>query len=279
MKNILLPTDFSENSWKAVIYALSFFKNYPCNFYILHVAPAANYPVGDIGVISTLQTIDQVQLADTKKKLNNQLKKIKKIDLSKMHNFVPIASSDYFIDAIRNQIEEKKIDLVLMGTKGASGFKKAIIGSNTGDVITRIKIPLLAIPENAVFKEPKEVAFPTDYNVFYQTKILNDLTEYLHMYTSSLRIVRVARKDEKLRSFQIENKEYLDNSFIDFEHSFHKITNRKVADGIQCFIESRGIDMLIMVAKDLNLFRKIMFKPTVEEISYHTHVPFLVLHE
>ena len=34
-----------------------------------------------------------------------------------------------------------------------------------------------------------------------------------------------------------------------------------------------------MIAKNLNLFQRILFKPTIEEISYHTEIPFLVLHE
>jgi len=37
--------------------------------------------------------------------------------------------------------------------------------------------------------------------------------------------------------------------------------------------------MIIMIAKNLNLFQRILFRPTVEEISYHTDIPFLVLHE
>ena len=37
MKNILLLTDFSENSWNAIAYALQFLENAHCNFYVLHV--------------------------------------------------------------------------------------------------------------------------------------------------------------------------------------------------------------------------------------------------
>ena len=67
--------------------------------------------------------------------------------------------------------------------------------------------------------------------------------------------------------------------FLDENHSFHRIKNKKIENGVQCFVESRNIDLIIMIAKNLNLFQRILFKPTVEEISYHAHVPFLVLHE
>ena len=47
----------------------------------------------------------------------------------------------------------------MTGTKGATGLKEATIGSNTGDVITKVKCPLLAIPEDAEYTALKETAF------------------------------------------------------------------------------------------------------------------------
>ena len=57
------------------------------------------------------------------------------------------------------------------------------------------------------------------------------------------------------------------------------LTNKKIEGAIQCFVESRAINMICMVAKNLNYFQQILFHSKVEEISYHTEVPFLVLHE
>ena len=54
---------------------------------------------------------------------------------------------------------------------------------------------------------------------------------------------------------------------------------KKIEEAIQCFVQSRNTDLIVMVAKNLNYFQRILFSPTVEEISYHTDVPFLVLHE
>ena len=279
MKNILVPTDFSNNSLNAIAYAQEYFKNIPCNFYIMHVTKIFNYAGGETPIITTTETIERTLLKDAKIKLQNLIKKIKSQYSNSKHSFISISSYDYFVDAIRNEIIEKKIDLIVMGTKGASGLKEVIVGSNTGDVITRVKTPVLAVPENAKFTSPKEIAFPTDYNIFYQSKILNDIFEIMQMHNSTIRILHVARKDEELSKFQKENKEYLDDFFQELDHGFYKVTNKKVEAGVQCFVEGRNIDMIVMIAKNLNLFQQIMFKPTVEAISYHTHVPFLVLHE
>ncbi len=278
MKNILIPSDFSENSWNAIKYALDFFKNTPCNFYVLHVTLATNYATSESPIFSTTADVD-ILLKQHKTSIQNLVVKIKKYSQNSQHNFYPVSSYNFFIEAIRNQIEEKKIDLIVMGTKGASGLNEVILGSNTGDLITQVKCPVLIIPENAVFKTPTEIAFPTDYNIFYQHEILNQISELAKMYNSIIRILHIVKNKEELTKFQQENKSFLNDFFNGEKHSFHKITNKKIEQGIQCFAESREIDMIIMIAKNINLFQRILFKPTVEDISYHTEIPFLVLHE
>ena len=279
MKNILVPTDFSDNSWNAIQYALEFFKDTACNFYLLHVTSISNYAGGETPIIPTAQVIEKTLLKQAKIELQKLLIKIKELYPNTNHTFITLSSYDYFIDAIRNHIDEKNVDFIVMGTKGANGVKRAIIGTNTGDLITKVKCPVLVVPEKANFSIPKEIAFPTDFNIFYQTNILSSISALAKMYDSSIRILHVAKKDEQLTSYQKENQEYLNDYFMDEKHSFHRVTNKKIEAGVQCFVESRDINMIVMIAKNLNLFQQILFKPAVEEISYHTEVPFLVLHE
>jgi len=279
MKQILIPTDFSENSNNAIQYALAFFKNTECDFYFLHVTLISNYGGSEFPLFPSAEVIDKTLLHPGKTALKNLVKKIKKQDTNPGHNFHLINVNNYFVDAVKEQIEEKYIDLIVMGTKGASGLSEIILGSNTGDIITQVKCPVLIVPEKAVFSIPKEIAFPTDYNIFYPSAILNYIVEFVKTYNSAIRILHVAKKDENLTDFQLENKDFLHDFFMDKKHSFHRITNKKIEAGVQCFVESRNINMIVMVAKNINLFQRILFRPTVEEISYHIEIPFLVLHE
>ena len=279
MKQILIPTDFSENSWNAIQYALAFFKNIECDFYFLHVTLISNYGGSEFPLFPSAEVIDKTLLHPGKTALKNLVKKIKKQDTNPGHNFHLINVNNYFVDAVKEQIEEKYIDLIVMGTKGASGLSEIILGSNTGDIITQVKCPVLIVPEKAVFSIPKEIAFPTDYNIFYPSAILNYIVEFVKTYNSAIRILHVAKKDENLTDFQLENKDFLHDFFMDKKHSFHRITSKKIEAGVQCFVESRNINMIVMVAKNINLFQRILFRPTVEEISYHIEIPFLVLHE
>jgi nucleotide-binding universal stress UspA family protein len=279
MRRILIPTDFSENARNAINYGLELFKKTKCIFHIIHINPIPPYSGAGSSVRGTSVLLKETVLTESKKDLKKLLKYIEEHHNNALHSFVSIAKYDFFVDAIKREVEDKKIDLIIMGTKGASGLKKVSMGSNTGDVITKVKCPLLAVPENSAFKTPKELAFPTDFHIAYDIKVLDSLIEMATMNNSVLRVVHISKKGEMLSEEQLSNKEFLHDYLRGIDHSFHSLTGSKLETSIQCFVESRDIDLVAMVAKNLNFFQRILFRPAVEEISYHTDIPFLVLHE
>ena len=280
MKNILLPTDFSENSWNAIKYAILFFESVECNFYLLHVNRLDNFAVNDSSLMLNQEVLEEVYTKPTKQKLREILKRISKLTPNhKKHNFYTLTDFGFFIESIRKTVDEKQIDFIVMGTKGASGLEQIILGTNTADVITKVKCNMLAIPENAKFITPTEIAFPTDFSLSYNLHLLQPIADVLEQYMANLRILHVNRKNGELNADQLKNKELLEDYFNNHKFSFHFLTNKKIEDAIQCFVESRAINLICMVAKNLNYFQQILFHSKVEKISYHTDVPFMILHE
>tara|TARA_R110002050_G_scaffold300276_1_gene468439 strand:- start:7285 stop:8124 length:840 start_codon:yes stop_codon:yes gene_type:complete len=279
MKNILIPTDFSENAWNAIEYALRFFSKSTCNFYILHVntSDVSTYHE-DIPVFDD-NTVSSVLKSSSKKRLQQTIKRIhKRAHLNSEHKFYPIMDNNYIINSIRKQVVEKKIDFIVMGTRGASGFNKLAIGSNTGNVITKVKCTTLVVPENAKYVNLKEIAFPTDFSFFYQTETLQPMVDIIESSHAAVRVLNIKKNGVELNEDQQRNKEFLADYFNNNEHSFHFLTNNHVEDAIQKFVESRNINLITMLAKNLNYFQKILFHPTAPKISYYTDIPFLVLH-
>jgi nucleotide-binding universal stress UspA family protein len=280
MKNILLPTDFSENSWNAIKYAVRFFEDLECNFYLLHVSQFDNFMANDMPITLNENAIDTLYLKPTKQRLRGILKRISELELNRTHHkFYTLSDYGFFIESIRKNVAEKQIDYVVMGTKGASGLQKIILGTNTADIITKVKCNTLAVPENAAFVEPKEIAFPTDFSLSHNLQILQPISDILEQFQGALRIVHINKSKTDLNSNQQKNKDLLEDYFNNYDYSFNYLTNKKVEDAVQCFVESRNINMICMVAKNLNYFQQILFHSKVEEISYHTEIPFLVLHE
>lgn len=279
MKQILIPTDFSKNSWNAITYALELFKKSTCTFHLLHISPVLPYGEGEHVILSSPEAVEEMILKKSRKKLQALLKQIGGLPYNPEHTFVTNSVYAFFVESIRREIADKGIELVIMGTKGATGLSKLTVGSNTGDVMTKVKCPLLAIPENSVYSRPREIAFPTDYRMGYSQNVLSTLEEMAIMTKAALRILYVPLKSSEMDKEQTKNKEFLHEYLKDLEHSFHTVHAKKLETAVQCFVESRDIDMIAMVAKNLNFLQRILFRPVVEEISYHTNLPFLVLHE
>ncbi|MCK0126011.1 universal stress protein [Gelidibacter sp. F2691] len=278
MKNILLPTDFSDNALNAITYALHLFEESACNFYLLHVIKSSDIGISDSPYLVSTAQVTDVYTQTAKARLRDLVHHISTLSTNKKHKFFILTDHNFLVDAIRQQVSEKKIHMIVMGTKGASGLKKLIVGSNTGDVITKVHCNALVVPENATYTDLKEVAFPTDFSMLYNINILEPVVNIIEKHDAAIRILNISKKDTSLNSDQIKNKELLEDYFSNLDHSFHFMTNTKVADAVQCFVESRNIDLITMVAKNLNYFQHILFQSKIEKISYHTDVPFLVLH-
>jgi len=277
MKTVLIPTDFSKNSWNAVEYAVSLFKDIPCNFYVLHVGR-----IDQSGVEGNSFTMPTERLdAPVKEKLSELFKRIASITTNVQHNFIALQEYGNLVNSIRNTVAEKKVDLIVMGTKGASGVQQAVVGSNTGDVITKVHCNLLVIPEKANPIRPKEIAFPTDFNILYSHLILESISEMLHISGANLRVINVSKPTGRLNRTQKQHKHYLEDYLEELfsdSHSFQTITDEKVKNAIEGFAARGNIDMVIMVAKNLNYLQQLLFDSTIEKLSFHTTVPLLVLH-
>lgn len=280
MKNVLLPTDFSENSWNAIQYAIHFFNSTECHFYLLHINNLNQYiPVDESTTFGTYH-YDYTYIDGTKQKLRKFIKRISQLGPNRdIHKFFVLSETGFFIDTIRNIVKEKQIDFIVMGTKGASGITEFILGTNTADVITKVKCNTLAVPENAKFSPVRNIVFPTDLNLNYHMEVLQPLIEIILPHDGSLRILHNSKNNKNLDNVLNENLELLEDYFSNVNKSFHHVTDEKLEDAVQHFVEDRDIDLICMVAKNLNYFQQLFFHSRVEKISYHTDKPLLVLHE
>lgn len=278
MKNILIPTDFSENTWNAIEYALHFLDKSACNFYLLHVTTNSTLVESGIPNIQSQDVHVQTAILPTKARLQEIIQRIEVQFQNPLHKFFSVTDSNSLINSIREQVVQKKIDIIIMGTKGGNDKESLAIGTNAGHVITKVKCATMVIPENAKFNELKDIAFPTDFSIFYRPEILQPIIDIAEGNDASVHVLHVNRNGMELNEEQQKNKEYLDDYFNNFNHSFHFLTNKNIEDAIQQFVDDKKINVIAMLAKNLNYFQKILFKPSSKEISYYKNVPFLVLH-
>ena len=276
MKKILLPTDFSENSWNAIKYALQFFKEETCKFYILNTYTPIVYHVEHVVISpSQLGLVDVIKESSING-LDSLIKQIERAFKNPKHEFEKVSSFNTLILEIKELVIEKEIDFVVMGTKGATGAKEVLFGSNTVQVFKHVKCPVLAVPDSFEFEKIHDILFPTDYEINYQDQQIKPIVEIAKLFTSRINVLHVSYGTDLLDE-QEQNKAKLEAYFKNIAHLFHNVRNQEITEAINSFQQKARINLLIMINNKHSFFENLFFKSTVSQIGFHLNIPFLVI--
>lgn len=275
MKKILLPTDFSENSFNAVQYALNIFKQEKCEFYVLNTYLPVIYDPQLLIMEQADYLLEEVYKKSAEMKLSRFIKKLEKY-AGKNHSFKQLTSFNMLIPAIQEVAAEKGIYMVIMGTKGATGAREILWGSNTVHALKSLRCPLLIIPDDYDYKEPKHILLPTDYRFNYPLEILKIVKDICDQHQSKIHVLHVFL--DKHENHEITNsKKLLAHELEEYKHEFHTIEGKSLVKAILEFEKDYDIDILVMVNNKHSFFRNLLFTSPVNKIGFHTKNPFLVL--
>lgn len=279
MKKILISTDFSENSKNAMRYAMDLFQDIPCHFYLMFVnVQGLDYlqkPVYRFGT-NILVENESKTVGQKLKDFDAYAKTISQKDHD--HRFTTIQEKGYLLQSIRKHVEEKEIELIVMGTKGASKIKEFFMGSNTGDVITKVECDILVVPDKATYLGFNQVVFPTDFALPYSHDVLISISGVVTSKIFPIRLLHVTKSDDPLTR---EEQDHKDNLLQRLTESlpnpinFHTVRQKNVENAILDFAKNVKADLIIMVSKDHTFLHKQFLDTTVEEVSFDTGIPLL----
>ena len=281
MKRILIPTDFSENAWNAISYAMQLFRNEHCEFFLLNtytpVIPSSRFMAP---IIDGVRIEDAIRFNSE----NGLLKTVERIQSTfnnNKHSFETISSFNLLVDEVKDVVDSNKIHLVVTGTKGASGVDEVFMGSNTVRIIKSAKqCPVLAIPQHFAFSKPSEIAFATDFNRFYTISELLPLIELAKSFDAKIRIVHVQYEIKALTELQQFNLNMLRKYFVDVEHYIHTVSElNSVSKTLEVFSEELDIHLLAMLNYKHSYMERMTREPIVKRTAFHTQIPLLVIPE
>lgn len=279
MKNILIPTDFSKNAWNAITYAIALYSNEECNFYLLNTYT----PSISNSRFMAAMAFDEAEVIQncSKEGLNNLVLKINANFCNSKHTFTTISSFSLLVDEVKEIVEEHAIDMVILGTKGASGLEEVFMGSNAVRIIKAVKTcPVLAVPEHFDFQKPTEIAFATDFNRFYTPSELEPIINLVHSFDAVLRIVHVQYEIKALTEIQQFNLNMLRKYLAGVEHYIHTITElNSVSKTLEVFVEELDVHLLAMLNYQHSYLERMTREPVIEKMSFHSQTPLLVIPE
>ncbi len=281
MQKILIPTDFSTNAWNAIDYAMQLFRNTECTFYLLNtytpVIPSSRFMAK---MIDGVRIVDAVR--DTSESgLRKTVSQIKAKYKNPKHTFETISSFNLLVEEVKDMVDCLGINLVVTGTKGASGIDEIFMGSNTVRIIKNVKkCPVLAIPQHFDYTTPTEIAFATDFNRFYTISELTPLLDMAQMFNATIRIVHVQYGIKALSELQQFNLNMLRKYLSDVEHYVHTVSElHSVSQTLEIFTKELDIHLLALLNYQHSYMEKMTREPIVKKTAFHTQIPLLVIPE
>ncbi len=270
MKKILLPTDFSANADNAIHYAVGLCSRIEADLFLLHV----NQTPYDFAARKdeTIQNMTQ----DAKKKLKEMIATLEEKESFENVKYQGFLREGNVVHSIMEVAEETGADLIVMGTKGASGLKKAFFGSNTAELIRRTDVPVLAVPEQAAYHQTDKVVYAVDY----REDDLDVLKEVVWLATQiglNLHTIHVAPHNSLYEQILHRGLVELVNQKMPFLFTSHQLKfAASFSKGIEEFLNENPGTLLVMAHYRRPFIDSLLTRSITIEMAYQPKSPILI---
>jgi len=270
MKKILVPCDFSEQAIEAFRLGLEIAERSKGEVHLLNVV---ELPVMHDTVLMPVLSFEEALLKELKEKAETQFEKIKAkyaADNKKVKLIVQYGATSF---TILDYIDENGIDLIVMGSKGVSGMRELLIGSNAEKIVRRASIPVLVVKKHAEISTIKNIVFPSTLqhdheDLVMKVKALQDFFKatlhivYINTPSNFVRdIVTTKRLKEFVKRYML--KDCTVNVFNDtYEES-----------GVINFAHTIGADMIAMGTHGRKGLAHILSGSVTEDVVNHVDCP------
>jgi nucleotide-binding universal stress UspA family protein len=273
MKTILCPTDFSQVAQNAILYAVEFAQKCGASLILFHTEFIPEF-------VSEKYEPDLINVpAENVRELKDKLESL----VSQVKITAPDVKCTYVLEEglvaenIALYANKNDIDLIIIGTNGASGFEAIFAGSNSVRVMEKSNCPVLIIPENFSYKEPRRFVYAADLQD-NEDEVVDKILKISELFNASLELLHIQSDD----TLEVVNSEVSMGEIVN-KHSNRNL-RYKIIQGENSITEieeyaKQSADILVLAQRKKSFIEKLFSKNRTEHIAYHAEIPVLVIHK
>lgn len=276
MTKFLVPFDFSEQAQNALDFATNLADKFEqVTIELIHIVEVpSTVQMGTMGggdVMPDMQ--NQIFFMELMERRKKQFAELESSYANKKFIFNTSIELGNAFNGISSAIEGHNPNLVIMGSKGSSGFEEMMIGSNTEKVVRHSKCPVITIKSAVSPADFKKVVFASDFNennedLAARIKELQELLD-IELY---LVIVNTPNNFESTRESSKRIKSFA-NKF-DIRHAVAEIYNSSSEEeGIVQFAEDINADMIAMSTRGTTGLKHFFSGSIAEDVVNHAKRP------
>lgn len=275
MNHIMVPVDFSPTSKDAFMYALNLGSQFQAQITLVHAySPAIVEPYMAPYMQEALMEQEEQLALKFFAELENEVPPslLEKVAVDYKLSLGPA------VEEILKLSEELKPDQIVMGMRGSNPLSRHLIGSTAAEVVQRAKAPVWIIPEGSIYKPIQHLAYATNFEPD-DPKIIDQLLSFADSSQARLHCVHVRHNEQAADVYRQEilRKAYAQDT-LENHIDFTNIDYENVVEGLNHYIESENIDLLVMLTHKRNLLGRLFQKSHTRNMVYASNTPLWAFH-
>lgn len=252
MKKILIPTDFSLNSYQTIDYITTLFKNVSCEFYILNTYL---YETSGLTAIEMLQADDEWFDKPKDESLNKLGKLVTRYTLKSnnpKHSFHAVSECRSVAEGIKENVDKIGVDVVVLTSKNSDS-----LGTTTKIILEKIRsCPVLIVPPHAIASNGISFTVASGFQEKINTEEIERFFKALVMNNTQIGIL-VLKEQNTLTDKEADNLEILLNYLKQLSSNSIGLEFLSPSDKLADYALSHHDEIMCVVDKKPDLFRKI----------------------
>jgi nucleotide-binding universal stress UspA family protein len=163
-----------------------------------------------------------------------------------------------------------------MGTRGANGLKKVVLGSNTASVIESSNIPVLVVPEFAEFSSFKTVVYATDLK--HLDDELELLIPYVTIFDSALHVFHVTSNSNEIANAENVIRKALEKTGYK-KFTIKIMVAKEIDHAVENYVKEAKSDLLTTFAHEHSFYEKLFDRSLTRKLAFQSKLPLLAFRE
>lgn len=266
MKKIIVPTDFSRASESAANYGAWLAQKLSASVELVHV----------LGINTTenslhnWKTMEAQMVASADENATKVMESIR----NPVEMTYRLLKGDPFEEVVSDYAARSKVDMVVIGSRGASGLKKALFGSNAARLVNTCPKPVVVVPSGFEFDGIKKILYATD--MVHLDEEIKTVVRLAKPFDAEIVIVHITNMDAQKRD-RANLVEILSRMANYKKIDFREIGKDEVVDGIEAVISAEKPDMLVMFTHQRDVKDKILGRGVTRQLAYLNQLPLMVI--
>lgn len=271
MKKLLVPCDFSEEAISAFRFALDIASDSGGQVHLVHVV---ELPVMHDTVLMPVLTFEEALFKELKEKADKHFKKLiakyVKGDQKVISKVLFGGTSRMIVD----YAEAEKIELIIMGTKGATGAKEIFIGSNAEKIVRNASVPVIAIKKYVKASSIKNIVFPNTLDTEKQEELVTRVKALQNFFKAKIHIVFINTPTNFTRDTITRGRlAAFAKRFMFKDFTINVYNDPFEETGVINFTHAIGGDLIAMATHGRRGFAHLLSGSVAEDVVNHVDCP------